>query len=109
MAITSKEKDNGDAASVDEQALRSAAAIVSAARHLDVTDSVRLQGEKMWSREQKMIDDTYDYLCRKSREYAEIGAEEASRNFRKRSSRLADYVTPSGAAGQKSTTGSQGK
>lgn len=109
MAITRKEKDKGDAASVDEQALRSAATIVSAARHLDVTDSVRLQGEKMWSSEQKMIDDTYDYLCRKGREYAEIGAEEASRNFRKRSSRLADYVTPSGAAGQKNATITNGK
>lgn len=101
MAITRKEKDKGDAASVDEHALRSAAAIVSAARHLEVTDSVRRQCEKMWSSEQKMIDDTYDYLCRKSREYAEIGAEEASRNFLKRSSLLTDYVTPSRVAGKK--------
>lgn len=82
-------------ASVDEKRLCSAAEIVSEAKRLEVTDSVKSKGIKMWAASQKMIDSTYEYLYNKGVEYGKAQAEIASKEFKNRCSVLINYVTPS--------------
>ena len=95
IAITQPEIQKSDPSSIDEKALCSAAEIFEEAKGLTISDSAKVQGDKIWMASQQVIDNTYEYLYNKGIEYGEIGAETASQNFEKRCSLLINYVTPS--------------
>lgn len=95
IAITQPEIQKSDPSSIDEKALCSAAEIFEEAKGLTISDSAKVQGDKIWMASQQVIDNTYEYLYNKGIEYGEIGAETASQNFEKRCSLLMNYVTPS--------------
>lgn len=95
VTITEPERNKKDISTVDETTLRSAAEIYAAAVLLDASDSIKMQGSRMWTASQQIIDKTYEYLHNKGLEYGEIGAESASRDFERRSILLSDYVTRS--------------
>ena len=95
VSIATEEINKKNMASVDEKRLCSAAEIVSEAKRLEVTDSVKSKGIKMWAASQKMIDSTYEYLYNKGVEYGKAQADIASKEFKNRCSVLINYVTPS--------------
>lgn len=95
VSIAEQERMKKDISAVDETNLCSAAKIYADAIRLDASDSAKTQGVQMWTASQQIIDRTYEYLYNKGVEYGEIGAESASRNFKKRSTLLSNYVTPS--------------
>lgn len=95
VTIATEEINKKNMASVDEKRLCSAAEIVSEAKRLEVTDSVKSKGIKMWAASQKMIDSTYEYLYNKGVEYGKAQADIASKEFKNRCSVLINYVTPS--------------
>lgn len=84
-----------DLSAVDEAILCSAAEIFMEISRLEVTDSVKRLGEQMWASCQDKIDLTYEFLHDKGMYYRDLQAESASREFDRRSSLMADYVTPS--------------
>ena len=95
VSIATEEINKKNMASVDENRLCSAAEIVSEAKRLEVTDSVKSKGIKMWAASQEMIDSTYEYLYNKGVEYGKAQADIASKEFKNRCSVLINYVTPS--------------
>ncbi len=95
ITITQAELGKNDLSAVDEQVLCSAAAIVADAKLLEASDSVKLQGDKVWATSQELIDNTYEYLYNKGVEYGKVGADSASSRFERRSASLVNYVTQS--------------
>lgn len=95
ITITQGELAKNDLSAVDEQALCSAAVIVADAKLLEASDSVKMQGNKMWATSQELIDNTYEYLYNKGVEYGKIDADSASSRFERRSALLVNYVSQS--------------
>lgn len=84
-----------DLSAVDEAILCSAAKIYDEASRLEVSDSVKRQGNEIWAPTQDLLDKTYEYLHDRGAYYKDIDAESASREFERRCLVLADFVTPS--------------
>lgn len=87
------EKEKGFVDSLDEQKLRAAAQKYNEAIKLEATDSIVKKGKAMWTASQKIIDDMYTYLYNKGIEYSEAEAENAAKDFGRRSLVLKEYVS----------------
>ena len=88
-----KEKRKTDIENRDVENLCAAAKIYKDAAGVEVSDSIKAQGDKMWSAAQTVIDETYIFLYNKGVEYSNIDATDAANGFWKKSLPLKDYVS----------------
>lgn len=88
-----KEKRKTNIENRDVENLCAAAKIYKDAAGVEVSDSIKAQGDKMWSAAQTVIDETYVFLYNKGVEYSNIDATDAANGFWKKSLPLKDYVS----------------
>lgn len=100
------ENKKTDITSRNVENLCAAAKIYKEAINVDVSDSAKAQGDKIWSAAQTVIDETYIFLYNKGVEYDEIGATDAANRFEKKSLALKDFVSSEVTAKLKKKTNS---
>lgn len=92
-AIVNEEKAKNKVSSINEEKLCSAARIYQEAIKMEVSDSVKDLGMRMWDESQQVIDFTYKYLYISGARYSLADAPTPAKEFGQRSKTLKEYAS----------------